>query len=163
MTNFIFATFWEYDGNNLWIIITPNARILYINVPIQPRVSFITEPNFLVKIGIGGHLVVGPFIERITRLMVVLLLLLHELDFIGPQTKTLTLNFCEQWRMDPFESYSAAHILRCLWGCTLSTSINLVRKRFSVAQITDSAGRLFRANIRRSAQCVARPDPLFLS
>ena len=48
---------------------TPNATILFINVLIQPKVSFIAEQYFFEKIGNGGLLGLDPFTERATSLM----------------------------------------------------------------------------------------------
>lgn len=68
--------------NGFCIIITPHL----INLPLQLKLSFSTEKNFLVKIGIGDHLVLGPFTERAPRLLVVQHQFFHELDFVSPQT-----------------------------------------------------------------------------
>ena len=55
-----------YLSQRISLSITPlkigsalNATILFINLPIPPKVSFIAEQNFLVKIGFGGCLVLG--------------------------------------------------------------------------------------------------------
>lgn len=74
----------------LWIINTPNVDFLFIYISMkEQKLSFIAAKNFLGKIGIVGQLVLGPFTERVTRLLVVRLQSLHELDFVRRQTKVL--------------------------------------------------------------------------
>ena len=63
--------------------------MLFTKVPIPSKGSFITEENFLVKIGICGHYVLSSFTERATHLIVVWFQFLHELDFVSSQTKIL--------------------------------------------------------------------------
>ena len=60
--------------------------MLFINYPIQLNVSFIAEQNFLMKIEIGGHFVLGPFIEHAMRLLIVRFQFLY---FVSPQIKFL--------------------------------------------------------------------------
>lgn len=68
----------RYLNNDLWIINTPNSTILGINVPIQPKVSFITAQSFLVKTSIGGQLVLNALPECAK------LYFLYELHFERP-------------------------------------------------------------------------------
>lgn len=47
--------------HSLWITITLNSTIYFINLPIQAKVSFSAEQNNLVEIRIGGHIVLSPW------------------------------------------------------------------------------------------------------
>ncbi|GFW19230.1 hypothetical protein TNCV_255571 [Trichonephila clavipes] len=57
----------------VWISFTPNAAVLFVDVAIQPEVRFIAKQNSLMKIGINGNLVSGPFDESTPCLMIVLM------------------------------------------------------------------------------------------
>ncbi|GFS98606.1 adhesion G protein-coupled receptor B2 [Trichonephila clavipes] len=58
---------------HLWISVTPNAAVLFVDVAIQPEVRFIAKQNSLMKIGNNGNLVLGPFDESTPCLMIVLM------------------------------------------------------------------------------------------
>ncbi|GFU08566.1 adhesion G protein-coupled receptor B2 [Trichonephila clavipes] len=58
---------------HLWISVTPNAAVLFVDVAIQPEVRFIAKQNSLMKIGNNGNLVLGPFDESAPCLMIVLM------------------------------------------------------------------------------------------
>lgn len=46
--------------------LAPKSTVVFISLPIQPKASFMAEQNHLVKVGIGGHLVLDLFVERAT-------------------------------------------------------------------------------------------------
>ncbi|GFV09089.1 alpha-2 adrenergic receptor [Trichonephila clavipes] len=58
---------------HLWISFTPNAAVLFVDVAIQPEERFIAKQNSLMKIGNNGNLVLGPFDESTSCLMIVLM------------------------------------------------------------------------------------------
>ncbi|GFY26163.1 uncharacterized protein TNCV_354791 [Trichonephila clavipes] len=58
---------------HLWISLTPNAAVLFVDVAIQPEVRFIAKQNSLMKIGNNDNFVLGPFDESTPCLMIVLM------------------------------------------------------------------------------------------
>ncbi|GFU57595.1 hypothetical protein TNCV_3637531 [Trichonephila clavipes] len=58
---------------HLWISFTPNAAVVFVDVAIQPEVRFIAKQNLLMKIRNNGNLVLGPFDESTSCLMIVLM------------------------------------------------------------------------------------------
>lgn len=68
---------------------TPNVKIWFIKIAIPTRVNFISRQKFLVKVGIGGHLVLGTFNEHATRSIAIRLQFLNELDFLKAQSNII--------------------------------------------------------------------------
>lgn len=71
----------------VWVVLTPNAAILLVHIPVHPEMSLVAEDDFSAKMGVCFQLLQSPVSERPTLSVVVYLELLGQLDFVRVQTQ----------------------------------------------------------------------------
>lgn len=129
------VTFWGCKSVSIMAcgLCTLQMRLFFINVSIQPKVSFITVYNFLRKSGSAAmsFWIHSPHLRRVVT--VVWLQFLHEWDFVSQQSNTSNCRFL--WRMNSFGSATIAAIASSVrtarrpWWCALLTTLTVERNR----------------------------------